>query len=90
MDDAGKAAAIVAPNYKPLAAGLVTWEDIVTSSCVIELHRVMYRKKLTVDTVVAHGVDRAAAQRAWMILEALKVGHPNLWRCAAAWRANGQ
>jgi hypothetical protein len=69
MDDAGKHRAIGRPNYALLKSGLVNWEDIVTPNCVIRLDRVMYVKKLTVEQVVAVGVDRADAEHAWAILE---------------------
>jgi hypothetical protein len=65
IGDAGKHAAIGRPNYALLTSGLATWNDVVTSGRVREFHEVMDRKRLTVDQMVMHGVDRLDAETAW-------------------------
>jgi hypothetical protein len=68
MDDAGKHAAVGRPNYALLSSGLATWGDIVTPNRVREFHEVMDRKRLTVDQMVMHGVDRLDAEEAWALV----------------------
>ncbi len=68
MDDAGKHAAVGRPNYALLSSGLATWGDIVTPNRVREFHEVMDRKRLTVDQMVMHGVDRLDAEVAWALV----------------------
>ena len=65
LSDAQKAEAIGASNYKLLKDGVVTWDDIVTPTRVRTLKEVVAAKKLTVDEMVASGVDKRLAQAAY-------------------------
>jgi hypothetical protein len=78
MDYAGKERAIGLANYRLLSAGLAAWEDIVVWDKVISLPYVMRRKKLTVQQVIASGVDRASAEEAWAIIAREEAARPKL------------
>jgi hypothetical protein len=65
FDDSQKAAAIGASNYRLLKSGLATWEDIVTPNRVRDFREVVAKKRLTVDTMVKHGVKKYQAERAY-------------------------
>ena len=65
MSPADQAAAIGASNYRLLKSGLATWEDIVTPNRVRDFREVVARKRLTVDTMVKHGVKRYQAEKAY-------------------------
>jgi hypothetical protein len=68
MDQSQQDAALGDENRQLLRAGLATWEDIVTRNLVREFHEVMDQKCLTVDQMVARGVDRVIAERAWALV----------------------
>jgi hypothetical protein len=68
MDQAGKHASIGAPSYALLESGLVRWEDIVTPNRVREFHEVVARKRFTVEQMISHGVNRAAAEEAYAMV----------------------
>ena len=78
MDDADKEKAIGLPNYRLLASGLVAWEDIVTSMCVIQFHRVMARQKLTLAQALHAGIDRTTTEQALATIEAERKPIPKI------------
>jgi hypothetical protein len=65
MSEAEKTAAIGKSNYRLLKSGLATWDDIVTPSRVRDFREVVAKKKLTVDQMVKHGVNRYEAEKAY-------------------------
>ncbi len=65
FDDAQKTAAIGASNYKLLKSGLAKWDDIVTANRIRDFREVVARNRLSVETMVKHGVSKYQATKAY-------------------------
>jgi hypothetical protein len=51
-----------------LAAGLVRWSDVVTSSRVREFVEVMDREKISIPQMISAGIPEAEAKAAWALV----------------------
>ena len=51
-----------------LKAGIVAWEDVVTSCRVREFHEVMDRQKLSIEVMLRAGVPAEDASKAWQLV----------------------
>lgn len=65
LDEEGLRALVGASNFRLVESGVVRWEDVVTPYRVRSLHEVVAVKKLPVDRLVAAGVRRDRAEKAW-------------------------
>lgn len=52
-------------NLTLVQAGVLTWDDVITRSRILDLHESVAKHRLTVDQMVKAGVDPYQAQKAW-------------------------
>jgi len=55
-------------NWILLNAGIVAWEDVITSCRVREFHEVMDRGRLSLETMIQAGVPEDEARKAWELV----------------------
>jgi len=65
LDHVQQSRVIGRANWNLIESGTLKWDDVVTSNRVRTLREVVSREKLTVDAMVAAGVQRGQAERAF-------------------------